>query len=110
MKNLVLPGPLSLDGARMLAPFGLALSLLAAVGCGQKSADPEDAPMPTEVRTAPLTGPQTVVTYQYDKLGRLRSVEYPNATKRVHVDYDNAGNRTRVVIDNTITNPNPTAP
>jgi YD repeat-containing protein len=70
----------------------------------------DDRPVSVEPQVQQLTSPQTVVTYTYDSLGRLRTAEYPAATKRIVINYDRAGNRVVSAIDTTITNPNPTPP
>lgn len=98
---------------RGLSWLGLGtLALLGLAGCSQHATSTagETAPEATATRAEALAGPQTPVTYQYDKLGRLRSAEYPSATKRIRVDYDKAGNRTQSAIDQTITNADAAAP
>lgn len=97
-------------GGRTLTACMAVFSIAVAAGCAQKVAEPTEASEPTGTRAEALTGPQTVVTYQYDQRGRLRSAEYPNATKRIRVDQDKAGNRTQLVVDQTITNPDAAAP
>jgi hypothetical protein len=108
--------PLRHGLARRLSLLVIAtLALGAGVSaCGDDSPAPASTP-PTA--TAPATSPasaalvtQTPVTFTYDALGRVKTVEYPSATRRVVLTYDKAGNWSSRAVDTTITNPTPALP
>src|SRR5262245_20595017 len=95
-------GPLNRTGGwRRLARHLCAAVVIA--GC-----DSEPEPHASAASTALET--QAAVTFTYDALGRLKIVEYPNATKRIVHNLDAAGNRTQRIIDQTISQAAPPVP
>ena len=49
----------------------------------------------------PLTASAADVVYEYDDKGRLKSVTYTVAGKKIVYTYDKAGNRTQKVVQNS---------